>query len=118
MLLSDKQAAFSDALVRFLAANRAIEVDGAIYRYRLDYLHRSAEENARLHAHPKSTHIYRLAADILLDKSLDGGVTWEWVDSRDDPAWSIMHQRWEDYGGSPMIQDDPGHFSFEHNGVR
>jgi len=118
-LLSDYQAEFTYAICRFIATERYIRHDNAIYRVRLDYAKRSKEENARIGGHPNSTHLHRLAVDLIVDKSEDNGDTWIIAVGSEDTIWTILHDRWENkYGGAKRIPEDLGHFSFEYRGVR
>lgn len=95
MRLSDHQAEFTQDLahlIRFTAASGR-------YRVRLSYAERSLEEQERLHrenprgAAPagKSQHNSRLAADLILDRLVDG--RWEWQSST--AAYQAMGVQWE-----------------------
>lgn len=118
MTLSDYQAAFTYAICRFIAEQRHIYHDAKLYRIRMDYAKRSKAENASVGGHPNSTHLHRLAVDLIVDFSEDNGETWD-VAKDKDTIWEILHDRWENkYGGSKRILKDLGHFSFEYQGVR
>ena len=119
MTLSDKQAAFFQALVAFVATYDQMVFDGARFRFRLDYARRSREENERIGGHPNSNHLHRLAVDLILDWSDDGDRTWHLLEDGSHPVWRYLHGHWESrFGGAPMIPGDAGHFSFDHEGVR
>lgn len=64
--------------------------------------------------HPRSTHRSGLAVDLLFyDKD------WNWIRNPDKDMLHMLHDYWEEYhDGAERIEDDLGHFSFEHNGVR
>ena len=116
--LADRQAEFTRAFCEFAYRNNPTVLDGVIYRMRLHYCARSNEENKRIGGHPRSTHLSRLAVDLIIDRSTDNGRTWA-VAGGDDPVWHLLHERWElDYGGSEIIRGDAGHFSFEYGWVR
>ena len=124
MNLSEKQAAFSHSIVRFLREQfpdrgGAVRVtEDYTYRYRLSYCERDPVGNKAVGGHPKSTHLSRLAQDIIIDRRRNDMSRWIVLPGK-DPLWKELHDDWETiYGGSRMIQGDPGHFSFEHNGVR
>jgi len=118
MTLGDYQAAFTYAICRFIAEQRHIYSNGNLYRIRMDYLKRSEEENRSVGGHPRSTHLNRLAVDLVVDVSEDNGETWDVAKDTDD-IWRVLHDRWETkYNGSKRILKDLGHFSFEYQGVR
>ena len=63
------------------------------------------------YSHPKSNHKNRLAIDLNLFK--DG----EFI--KDSRGHRDLHAWFEEYcGGAPMIDNDPNHYSFEHEGMR
>lgn len=63
------------------------------------------------YSHPKSCHNSRLAVDLNLFK--DG----EYISGSE--GHKELHDWWVEYcGGSNMIDNDPNHYSFEHEGVR
>lgn len=63
------------------------------------------------YGHRNSLHKLRLAKDYNLFK--DGRYI------TDDEGHRELHEWWvETCGGSPMIEGDPNHYSFEHEGVR
>ena len=64
------------------------------------------------YGHPDSTHRYRLAVDLNLF------VDDEYITDGSHPAFSTLHDYWDEIGGAPRIESDMNHFSFEHNGVR
>jgi len=104
MRLSRKQRDFTVAL------NSVI-----YYGFQLGYeftLGDAFRANTCSHGHKKSTHRYRLAQDLNLF------INDEYITSGEHPAWVILHDYFEALGGSAMIESDPNHFSFEHNGVR
>lgn len=112
MSLGAKQARFALAishLIQFAAVRG--------WRLRFGTAYRDPEHNAAVGGHEKSTHLHRLAVDFMLDVRLDNG-DWHWVSEGNAPEWKDLHAYWEMLGGSPMIEHDANHFSFEHGGVR
>jgi hypothetical protein len=64
------------------------------------------------YSHPNSTHKVRLAIDLNLFSATGEYIT-------DDTGHRELHSWWvEKCGGSPMIDGDPNHYSFEYRGVR
>jgi len=64
------------------------------------------------HGHKLSTHREKLAIDLNL--FVDG----KYITSGGHPAWAILHNYWDQLGGSKRIIKDMNHFSFKHNGIR
>ena len=63
------------------------------------------------YSHPKSTHKVKLAIDLNLFK--DGHYI------SNDEGHRELHEFWvEKCGGSPMIEKDPNHYSYEYQGIR
>ena len=121
MNLGEKQAAFSRSIVRFLHEHFPDGVrvtEDHTYRYRLSYCERDPIGNRAVGGHPKSTHLSRLAQDVIIDRRRNNMSKWIALSGK-NPLWKELHDDWElTYGGSRMIPEDPGHFSFEHEGVR
>ena len=116
--LADRQAEFTKAIFEFGFRNNPLVLDDVLYRMRLSFSERTPEENKRVGGHPRSTHLSRLAVDLIVDRSTDNGRAWA-VAGGDDPIWHLLHERWElDYNGAEIIRGDAGHFSFEYRGVR
>lgn len=53
-----------------------------------------------------SVHKLGLAGD--LDLFVDG----EYIQTSEHEAWKVLHDKWEELGGAPMIENDANHFSF------
>ena len=109
--LADKQARFAQmvgALLSFAAARQDIRV-------RISWAYRDAQANARIGGHPRSTHVNRLAIDLVLDRLVDG----EWIWQTDSAAYGELGRVWELMGGAWGGRfNDGGHFSLEHEGVK
>jgi len=58
--------------------------------------------------------VHRSSLAIDFDLYIEG----KWVPDGEHPAWSILHEFWELYGGAKAIPGDANHFSFEYNGMR
>lgn len=63
-----------------------------------------------LYGHKKTLHRKRLAIDLNL--FLNG------VYIRDDIGHRELHEYWVKIGGSPIIEGDANHYSFEKDGMR
>lgn len=121
--LSDKQAKFTIAEMELLCYGVALAITmEPMVRMRGDFATRCAE--CRVNQHPQSTHISRLARDILIDEYDSDRRTWRWVRG-EHPFYTKMGEFWVRYGvlqGFPARWGgewgDYGHFSFEHNGVK
>lgn len=64
------------------------------------------------YGHPYSCHKYKLAQDLNIFHP-DGSLV------TDDTYHRELHDWWiVNCSGAPMIEHDPNHYSFEHNGCR
>jgi hypothetical protein len=61
--------------------------------------------------HPRSAHKVGLAIDLILYDD-------QWEPVWDNAPFAQLHELWDLLGGARRIDDDLGHFSLEHNGVR
>jgi len=78
--------------------------------YRDPRLHGDVGEK-KGYGHSRSTHKVRLAVDLNLFTATGEYIT-------DDTGHRELHDWWVDEcGGSSMIEGDPNHYSFKHDGV-
>jgi hypothetical protein len=63
--------------------------------------------------HPRSTHKQGLAAHLVVYTT-----DYQWPHPNQGFIYEVLHIVWESYGGSPAIEGDLNHFSFEWEGVR
>lgn len=61
-----------------------------------------------------SCHKSGLAADLIFYLKTNKGMEY----TTSDDLHSMAHDYWDELGGAERIQNDLGHYSFEHNGVR
>lgn len=122
MTLSDKQAAFTAAITDLLNyANLLAYTSTPHLRIRLDYARRC--EFCPVNGLKRSTHISRLAVDLLLDEKQPDG-SWKWVQGR-HICFERLGEIWERMGVALDLPTrwggrfrDYGHYSFEHEGVK
>ena len=109
--LTDKQARFASMFGQLLHFVDTLPD----HRVRVSWGYRSPAANKLIGGHPRSTHISRLAEDVILDKRING----KWVWQKSTAAYKPLGEFWESIGGTWGGRfDDGGHFSLEHNGVK
>jgi hypothetical protein len=114
--LMQEQGTYAQAMGVLLSAVPLVH--GGQYRARLDWGYRDKEANARVHGHPQSLHMERLAQDLTLYFVNDDGTL-----SLPGPAETglilqTLHDIWEAVGGAARIPGDLGHFSWVWGSVR
>lgn len=119
MKLSDKQAYFADLMLLLkLYCRLAL---GDEYRLRLSYAYRDERCNEAIGGHPRSTHVNRLAEDLVLDRRVNGS----WVYQRRSDQYEVLGTFWEQLGEALDVKlrwggrwGDGNHFSWEHGGIK
>lgn len=111
MSLSEKQMRFTRKLADLISFAYSMGY-GLTFgdAYRDPRLHGEIGEK-KSYSHRNSAHKVRLAVDfnLFVNGEYKSGYCEE---------YKILHDYWQVLGGAPMIENDPNHFSFEHNGVR
>jgi hypothetical protein len=106
--LSEKRVLFTKSIVELINY-----IENLGYYVAIDYVKRCHGCKISI---KNSCHEFGLAADLIL---YDPELKWLNGNHKDTHRiYSLAHDFWDKIGGSHRIDNDLGHFSFEHMGIR